>query len=158
MNPNRKLLVQLFALPVMCISMYFLALGFISCAGNVATALTTPKTPLQWVQTYNAALAIGNDAFAKEVIQLQKAGTITAAQAGPLLVVAGKIAATSQQIRVITTNGQPFAVQAQAISAALTTLGAAQQLNSVGVTNTQLQTLIQSVLATVTLIEGQVKQ
>lgn len=131
----------------------------VGCAAQNPPPLQ-PKTPLQWIAVYNAALAKANRAFEGGVEALAAGGTISNAQARPALLVSQQVATASQAIAKALENATEanFAASiAPQVAAILQQLGANTLLEKQGITAPQLQQLYAAITAVTVLIEQEVK-
>lgn len=66
---------------------------------------TIPQTSLQWTIVLNASLAKSNRAVEQTAETLHKNNLLTTDQTRPVIIVCGKVAAISENIRAITSAG-----------------------------------------------------
>ena len=113
------------ALPFVLVWLVAVFMGYGCALRTPVPTQPVPKTPLQWTIVLNGALARANRTLESSVETLSASGTLSTAQARPVITACGKVATVSESIRAITSRGTEatWTADAAAIRSILSTAG-----------------------------------
>jgi len=93
------------ALPFVLVWLVTVFMGYGCALRTPVPTQPVPKTPLQWTIVFNGALARANRTLESSVETLAASGTLTVAQARPVISACARVATVSESVRAITSRG-----------------------------------------------------